>query len=397
MPTHITARLAWHTDGWNGAICRAPEKNTYCVGCKSYPGDLIQRERNLETEKRLAGCSGDRLEGYVPPCSYSYNAFGLAEAPSASNPPDFFFDGARRHEWALPPATVSVWPYEAMYAEEVKAEGYLDNSKRRELMLEFFQPIEKDCGKNLVFYYANYSNPLSEEEAPHYVLIGVSRIVKVGRELFLRERLGGYWETLRRRHDLGARHKRGLSRQRVCGCPTTATLTNPTASLISRSFPRTRSSASTVPSTSPTTRPLVSWSSSSRRSGSCGKLGTKVRTGTSARFGSSRNISTLWRHRGLYPGLLKALRVAGATPLIGGVKQLAIQEGQERARAAAFEFLESWEGQHPYRWPRRSGAEEDHAELDAAGRWCTPSPARCAAAPGFDVRHDGRRCFGTAG
>ena len=27
MPTHITARLAWHTDGWNGTICKAPEKN----------------------------------------------------------------------------------------------------------------------------------------------------------------------------------------------------------------------------------------------------------------------------------------------------------------------------------------------------------------------------------
>jgi hypothetical protein len=40
----------------------------------------------------------------------------------------------------LPPATVSVWPYEAMYAEEVKAEGYLDNDKRHALTLEFFQP-----------------------------------------------------------------------------------------------------------------------------------------------------------------------------------------------------------------------------------------------------------------
>ena len=54
----------------------------------------------------------------MPPCSYSYNAFGLGEAPSASNPPVFFFGGARRHEWTLPPATVSVWPFEAMYAEE---------------------------------------------------------------------------------------------------------------------------------------------------------------------------------------------------------------------------------------------------------------------------------------
>jgi exodeoxyribonuclease V alpha subunit len=69
MPTHITARLAWHDDGWNGTICKEPEKNTYCVGCKSFPGDVIARERDLEREKKLAGRSADAFEGYVPPCS----------------------------------------------------------------------------------------------------------------------------------------------------------------------------------------------------------------------------------------------------------------------------------------------------------------------------------------
>jgi exodeoxyribonuclease V alpha subunit len=103
--------------------------------------------------------SGKQSMGYIPPCSYSYNAFGMESAPAASNPPDFFYGGATRREWTLPQATVCVWPYEAMYAEEVKASGYLDNDRRRALVVEFFEPIKKDCGKNLVFYYANYSNP----------------------------------------------------------------------------------------------------------------------------------------------------------------------------------------------------------------------------------------------
>ena len=184
MPTHLTARLAWHNDGWNGTICKAPENNSYCVGRKSFPGDVIARERNLQAEKLLAGYSGDSLEDYVPPCCYSYNAFGRDEVPSASNPPEFFGGGASRHEWRLSPATVCVWPYETMYSEGVKADGTLDNDKRRARMLEFFQPIQEDCGNNLIFYYANYSNPLSEEEVPRYVLIGVSRIVKVGKERF---------------------------------------------------------------------------------------------------------------------------------------------------------------------------------------------------------------------
>jgi exodeoxyribonuclease V alpha subunit len=50
MPKHLTARLAWHNDGWDGSVCRSPECNTYCVGCKSFPGDVIARERDLKRE-----------------------------------------------------------------------------------------------------------------------------------------------------------------------------------------------------------------------------------------------------------------------------------------------------------------------------------------------------------
>lgn len=84
-------------------------------------------------------------------------------------------------------ATVSVWPYEAMYGEDSTASGRTDNDLRRSRVLEFFKPIREDCGSNLIFCYANYSNPISEEEAPRYVLVGVSRITKVGAELFTRK------------------------------------------------------------------------------------------------------------------------------------------------------------------------------------------------------------------
>jgi hypothetical protein len=38
--------------------------------------------------------------------------------------------GQRGMNGALAPATASVWPYEAMYDDEVKASGYLDNNVR---------------------------------------------------------------------------------------------------------------------------------------------------------------------------------------------------------------------------------------------------------------------------
>ena len=109
----------------------------------------------------------------MPPCCYSYNAFGLSEAPARSNPPDFFYGGAEARDWNSPSATVCAWSYEAMYAEEVKPSGYFDNDIRRALTAEFFKPIIADCGRNLIFYCANYSNPFSENESPRYVFIGV--------------------------------------------------------------------------------------------------------------------------------------------------------------------------------------------------------------------------------
>lgn len=55
MTNHLTVRLAWHNDGWNGRICEKPEENTYCVGCSSYPGDAIREQRDLSWEKSVAG------------------------------------------------------------------------------------------------------------------------------------------------------------------------------------------------------------------------------------------------------------------------------------------------------------------------------------------------------
>jgi hypothetical protein len=340
MPTHITARLAWHNDGWNGRICRAPEKNTYCVGCKSFPGDVISRERDLKTERRLAGRSGDKLEGYVPPCCYSYNAFGPDEAPGASSPPDFFYGGANRHEWTLPPATVSVWPYEAMYAEEVKAEGYLDNDKRRALTLEFFQPIEQDCGSNLIFYYANYSNPLSEEETPRYVLIGVSRIVKVGKELFYEN----VSEEIAKRYAGGMIWARDIS----AAYPGEG-LRLPYHRYLGE--PDRLAEIALFPENSLICKYGSKHLTDDEAIGLLEQFLAKVRLlrdiGDESEDWNVRetwllkSISELWRYRGLYPGLLKALKVAGATPLIDGVKQLSIQDGQDKAYTSTFEFLES--------------------------------------------------------
>ena len=175
MTTHLSARVAWHLDGWNGSVCRQPALNTFCVGAHSYPGDAIKENRDLPWETAHAGehCSG--LDG-IPPCVYSINAFGDRPVTGFSDPPDWY-PADQRATWTMPPATVGLWPFEEMYRDEVRALGgnrTYDYDRRREYAEQYLARIEPDS--SLVFYYANYSNPYSEEDAPKYVIVGISRV-----------------------------------------------------------------------------------------------------------------------------------------------------------------------------------------------------------------------------
>jgi len=164
-------------DGWNGRICQKPTANHFCIGQHSYPGDKIKSNRDLAWEKSVSGQKCSSLNR-TPPCVYSINAFGSEPLTACDDPPDFFKTGSRT-TWQLPPATVCVWPYEAMYGDEAKTpDGRVDNFKRLELVKEYFGAIEP--GKSLVFHYANLSNPFSSDEARNYVVIGISRVKRLG-------------------------------------------------------------------------------------------------------------------------------------------------------------------------------------------------------------------------
>ena len=114
MTTHMTLRLAWHNDGWNGRICQKPELNTYCVGCASYPGEMIRENRDIAWEKKNAGKPIADLEE-APACMYSASAFSDRQNSIHADPPDFFNDDTERRVWEIPAATACTWPYEAMY------------------------------------------------------------------------------------------------------------------------------------------------------------------------------------------------------------------------------------------------------------------------------------------
>jgi exodeoxyribonuclease V alpha subunit len=180
LSIHVSVRLAWHDSGWNGRVCQKPKHNVYCVGPHSFPGDIIANRRILEWEEKHKGdlC---RSKYNIPPCCYSTNAFGQQAIWAESYPPDFFRDDTKVKKWKMPPATVCTWPYEEIYSDEARKGEYYSAEKRKQLMSEYFSKIEND--KSLIFYYANYSNPFSEDEAKKYVLVGVSRVREVKDEL----------------------------------------------------------------------------------------------------------------------------------------------------------------------------------------------------------------------
>ena len=90
-----------------------------------------------------------------------------------------------------------LWPYDEMYnAEGVrKGEGF-DYDERLERAREFWSRIEPD--RSLIVYYANHSNPFSEEDAKRYVIVGISRVKAIGEIMFyegcsesVRQKYGG--------------------------------------------------------------------------------------------------------------------------------------------------------------------------------------------------------------
>ena len=181
MSIHMSLRLAWHDHGWNGHICENPCNNAYCVGAHSYPGDLIATKRDLEMEKSHVGESVGQYPFQVA-CALSVNAFGKETIQTRVDMPDWWGkDSGEPAKLTLPPATACTWCYEAMYKKDVAAAlgsgREYDYDKRLNNAREYFSQFEP--GKSLVFYYAGYSNPFSNDEEENYIVVGVSRLKKL--------------------------------------------------------------------------------------------------------------------------------------------------------------------------------------------------------------------------
>ncbi|NLK39788.1 MAG: AAA family ATPase [Clostridiales bacterium] len=187
MAINITVRLPWHMNGWNGTVCEDPKANTYCSGRFSYPGDTIATTKDVHYEVLHAGKHCGQIN--PPPCAMSCNVFGSEPIRCYFEPPTWF-KGAKGIWAYVPPYTTHIWPYEQMYTEEVKAAApagrLYDNDVRRELARKYFDELVPN--ETILVYYANYSNPFSDEEKQRYIVVGIARLgQEVGREMFFED------------------------------------------------------------------------------------------------------------------------------------------------------------------------------------------------------------------
>lgn len=196
---HISIRVPWHDNGWNGEVCRAPKRNGSCLKLPR-----IAAERLDDQEESVAGKSLQSLEEKAWPCCVSERAMFMAtfeyvlhkDHPYKKRNFDthgHFAPTPLRH----PPYSVPGVPFKWMFRdrmEELRNEYGIDVDISREpdlgfdtewvqekenqlaLLNCFFDHIKPE--KSLCFFYAK-EVPFIEDS--RRVIIGVGRVKHVGK------------------------------------------------------------------------------------------------------------------------------------------------------------------------------------------------------------------------
>jgi ATP-dependent exoDNAse (exonuclease V) alpha subunit len=167
--------MAWHDSDWNGTICQDPKSNTYCVGTHSLLSGRIEKKRNLIFESQKAtkpACAF--APGDVPPCYWSINAFGQDKINIVHTHAFSWLKIAGIPD-TLQPNSVFTWPFKLSFVHDQKNKKkngnyHPDLEERIRHFTGKFIP-----GESIVFFYANYDNPVSADDM-RYLLLGCSVI-----------------------------------------------------------------------------------------------------------------------------------------------------------------------------------------------------------------------------
>src|SRR5690348_1143337 len=104
MATHLSVRMAWHDNRWNGKVCLDPVGNAYCTGSHSLLSERLQRDKQPALEQANAKKQLDVLmPDYVPPCFWTSAAFSPTATKTVHNHPFQQYKDKKRIFEDLPP------------------------------------------------------------------------------------------------------------------------------------------------------------------------------------------------------------------------------------------------------------------------------------------------------
>ncbi|WP_417326909.1 ATP-dependent DNA helicase [Halarcobacter sp.] len=200
---HLSVRVPWHDNGWNGKVCCNPKENGSCMFLPR-----INETKNVETEEKnidkwfhelnpdeLPPCVGEKVHFMSP-----HNIYKKLHHPYSENDSNKeYYDHYMETTYCYPGYSFSVVPYNWMLknskhntsekAEELKvdydanrepklnfANSWVQQFDNQKALLDtFINPIQ--VNKSLVFIYAKN---IPHIETTSRVLLGVCNIEKIG-------------------------------------------------------------------------------------------------------------------------------------------------------------------------------------------------------------------------
>lgn len=183
MNKHLSIRIAWHDNKWNGTICNHPAQNSYCIHLPR-----VLAEKNSILEEQNAGKSWNEIQDtFLPPCKAEGGAFMNTNSYKRTfNHPYNSSKNKDLPHFALKPTTINIpsfssfaVPFWWMLKSNQKAlkelypdlpydenppfpSSWLYTSKAQNAVLQkFFAPIKEN--HSLAIYYVKGANPIDED------------------------------------------------------------------------------------------------------------------------------------------------------------------------------------------------------------------------------------------
>lgn len=195
---HLTQRVAWHDQAWNGTVCAAPGENSFCIAL-----DRIHEERDDSYEESIASELFEDLDPLdQPPCCAEGGVF-MSSRPwtrAIKHPYQELKNAEATHghlrvtNVTVPAHATFAIPFARMLrdAQSQIADATPDRlpedqeppfptrwvfgrNRQKKLLDMFFDPIVPD--RSLVFYYTKEGQPISDDITR--LIVGVGQVTKV--------------------------------------------------------------------------------------------------------------------------------------------------------------------------------------------------------------------------